>query len=89
MLGHHFKFWPNFNPFAAGTMQFQACFRSIEISPRTKFDIYHMYNSIGNQVMLNSYLIQYWRYLFLINIYIFGHLKLEIALAIPASNDEQ
>ena len=34
-------------------------------------------------------IVQYWRCLFFININIFRHLMLEIALAIPASNDEK
>ena len=36
-----------------------------------------------------SQIIQFRRCIFSKNIYIFRHLKLEIALAIPASNDEK
>ena len=36
-----------------------------------------------------SQITQFRRWIFSKNIYIFRHLKLEIALAIPASNDEK
>ena len=64
------------NPCAAGAVyiQFEACFRSIEIQI-TKFDL----KKNGNWLV--DPIIQYWRYLFFININIFHHLKLEIVLA--------
>ena len=47
-----------------------------------------MDNIVGGRCSV-SQIIQLRRYIFSKNIYIFRHLKLEIALAIPASNDEK
>ena len=49
----------------------------------TKFNKIFFVRCIVNPIM------QYWRCLFVIDIHIFRHLKLEIASAIPASNDEK
>ena len=60
-------------------IRFQTCFRSMEISLK-------LIKRILCRCLVNP-IIKYWRYLFFININIFHHLKLEIALAIPASNE--
>ena len=57
-------------------MQFQAYFKSFELNLIKQF-------LIANQIIQN------WRCLFFINIDIFCRLKLEIALAIPASNERK
>ena len=60
-------------------IRFQACF-NIKI---TKFDKIVFGGCVGNPI------IQYLRCLFFININIFCHLKLEIATAIPVSNERK
>ena len=70
-------FLPQF--FIDRTIRFQACFKSIGISP----------NWIKS-FLVDAQLIQYFNIedvYFSLNINIFHHLKLEIALAIPASNE--
>ena len=70
------------NPCAAETeyIRFQAYFKK-------NIDIIKFEEIVSDSKV--HQIIKYWRCLFFININIFRHLKLEIALAIPASNDEK
>ena len=62
-------------------IRFQACFRLIRNI--TKFAKKVFGKCLGNPIL------QYWRSLLFIKLNISSHLKLEIVLAIPASNDEK
>ena len=70
----------NFNPYAAGTeyIRFQANFRPINSNRITRM--------FCDRCLVNL-IINFEDVYFLINIIIFRHLELEIALAIPASNE--
>ena len=62
-------------------IRLQACFRLIEISLNLLKKFFGKCS--GDPILL------YWRSLLFIKANIFCHLKLEIVLAIPASNDEK